>query len=281
MPLSNFLEEFRLDRELIARDREFSMRFAEAYEKNTRESPKSEQGPWFNQAMAAATEYRRAGAHSLLLSERRTADEMFRRAGRLYARLQRPYALMMFSCAEGNTGAILATVHDFGWGEGVDRMQLPYLLLGAAVGEEGRDREAFGIIRERLAPSQTAPIGVLGIPIGAYLDLGSTLAQGDASLQRWAEVLAPFLVTYSTAIRRCMDDTYHWERMAFPFHPAEPDVIGVLFCVEAALRKRQQPSLLQLIAGMPLSEVAANLLYNVILERFEGGEREPPLPSRK
>jgi hypothetical protein len=280
MPLRNFLEEFGLDRELIARDRDFSMRFAEAYERTTREILKREQGPWFSQTMAAATEYRRAGAHSLLLSERGTAVQMFRRAGRLYAGVRRPYALMMFSCADAEIGSILASAHDFGVGDGIDRMQLPYLLLALAASEEGRDREAFAIIRDQLAPSQTAPIGVLGIPIGAYLDLASELALGDSSLQRWAEALAPFLITYSTAIRRCMDDTYHWERIAFPFHPAEPDVIGVLFCVEAALRRRQQPLMLQLISGMPLSEVAANLLYNVILERFEGGEHEPPLAYR-
>jgi hypothetical protein len=62
--------------------------------------------------------------------------------------------------------------------------------------------------------------------------------------------------------------------MAFPLHPAEPDVLGVLFCVEAVLRWRQQPSLLRVLEGMPLGKVPTNLLYNAILERFEGGHKQ-------
>lgn len=271
MPLSNFLKEISLDPELISRDREMSTGLAKAHENIYRELSDRDADTRFLHAMASATEYRRAGAHSILLSDRKAAIDMFRQAGRLHARERRPYALLMFSCSEEDLGSLMASAHDFGFGEAIDRTQLSYLLLASAAGSEDRDRETFKRIGNQLASSQTAPIGVLGIPIGAYLDLANTLAFDEPAPQRISEMLLPFLVPYSTAIRRCMQDKYHWERMAFPFHPAEPDVLGVLFCVEAALRWRQQPSLLRVLEGMPLGEVSTNLLYNAILERFEDG----------
>jgi hypothetical protein len=272
MPLSDFLKEFGLDPELINRDREISTGLAKAHENISRDIPDRDADRRFVHVMASATEYRRAGAHSVLLSDRKTAVDMFRRAGRLYARERRPYALMMFSCSEEDLGSVMASAHDFGSGEGIDRTQLSYLLLASAAGREDRDRQTFKRIGNGLVSSQTAPIGVLGIPIGAYLDLANTLAFDEPAPQRMSEMILPFLVPYSTAIRRCMQDRYHWERMAFPFHPAEPDVLGVLFCVEAALRWRQQPSLLRVLEGIPLGEVPTDLLYNAILERFEGGQ---------
>ncbi len=274
MPLRDFLKEFGLDPELIGRDREMSMGLAKAHE-NVWDIPDCEAEGRFVHLMASATEYRRAGAHSVLLSDRKTASDMFRRAGRLYAKAQKPYALMMYSCSESDLKAVIASAQDFGWAEGIERTQLSYLLLASAAGWNDHDREIFKRISFGLAASQNAPIGVLGIPVGAYLDLANALISDQPSPKRMSEMLLPFLGPYSMAIRRCMEDRYHWERLAFPFHPAEPDVLGVLFCVEATLRRRQQPSILRLIEGIPLGKIATNFLYNAIRERFE--DEEPDL----
>jgi hypothetical protein len=271
MPLNNFLKEFGLDPELIDRDRQMSIGLAKAHKNLSRDVPAAEEDRRFVHVMASATEYRRAGAHSILLSDRKTAIEMFRSAGFLYAGERRPYALMMFSCAEDDLNSVLASAHDYPTVEGIDRTQLSYLLLVSAAGREERDRATFRTTLYGLAASQTAPIGVLGIPVGSYLDLANALASQNTTPQQMSEMLLPFLVPYSTAIRRCMEDRYHWERMVFPFHPAEPDVLGVPFCVEATLRLRRQPSLLRLLEGIPLGEVPRTLLYNAIQERFEGG----------
>jgi hypothetical protein len=270
MPLSNFLKEFNLDPELIGRDRDMSAGLAKAHERLSQEVRKDDKERRFIHLMSSATEYRRAGAHSVLLSDRKTAIVMFHRAGQLYFAARRPYALMMFSCSEGDLGSVLASAHDFGGIDGIERTQLSYLLLASAAGREKRDRETFERINTVLAASQTAPIGVLGIPVGAYIDLANALVVDELSLPRMAETLLPFLVPYGTAIRRCMEDEYHWQRMAFPFHPAEPDILGVLFCVEATMRSRQQPSLLRLLEGLPVGPVATNLLFNAIAERFDG-----------
>jgi hypothetical protein len=273
MPLSNFLKEFGLDRELINRDREMSAGLAKAHEKVSRDASDRDADQRFVHVVASATEYRRAGAHSVLLSDRKTAADMFERAGHLYTNLRNPYALMMFSCSGGDLSSVMASARDLGW-TAVDRTQLSYLVLASAAGSDERDRELLARVSYVLEASQTNPIGVLGIPVGAYLDLAKTLRHEKPSTRQMTETLLPFLVPYSVAIRRCMDDRYHWERLAFPFHPAEPDILGVLFYVEATLRWRQQGSLLQVIEAMPLGEVATNLLYNTILERFEGEEPE-------
>jgi hypothetical protein len=275
MPLSNFLRDFGLDPELIGRDRAISTGLAKAHENLLRDISEREADSRFVHVMLSATEYRRAGAHSILLSDRQTANEMFRRAGRLYNSIRRPYSLIMFSCSDDDMGAVRTTALDFGSAGGIEHTQLSYLLLAFAAGRDDRDRETFKKISFALAAAQNAPIGVLGIPVGAYLDLANALILDQPSPKRMSEMLLPFLVPYSMAIRRCMEDRYHWERLAFPFHPAEPDVLGVLFCVEATLRWRQQPSLLRLIEDLPLGEVATNLLYNAILERF--GDEEPEL----
>jgi hypothetical protein len=51
-----------------------------------------------------------AGAHSILLSDHQAAIEMFRRAGRLYFSVRKPYSLMMFCCSEADLGSVLAAV---------------------------------------------------------------------------------------------------------------------------------------------------------------------------
>jgi hypothetical protein len=270
MAIRDLLEKLGLDPELIKRDREMSAGLANAHEAHSQDLPDA--GQRFVPVMASATEYRRAGAHSVLLSDREAATKMFRRAARMYGSLRKPYAVMMFSCADGDLGSIMASTHDFALAKEIERTQLPYLLLASAAGPEDRDREEYEKIRSDLEASQNAPVGVLGIPIGAYLDLAGALAQGEPGPRRLVEALLPFLVPFSSAIRRCMEDTYHWEMLAFPFHPAEPDILGVLFCVESTLRWRQQGSLLEMIRDMPLGEASTSLLYNAILERFEGRE---------
>ena len=72
MPLHDLLTEFNLDPRLIARDREMSVGLARAYERSALEI-RSEDDRWFLHMMASATEYRRAAAQSVLLSDREIA----------------------------------------------------------------------------------------------------------------------------------------------------------------------------------------------------------------
>src|SRR5271165_6030683 len=169
MPLSRFLKEFALDPELIFRDREMSEGLAKAHQRSAMELDPNEDR-WVLQMIASATEYRRAGAHSILLSDHKTCTEMFRAAGNVYAKLRRPYALMMFWCSE-EIDSVLARARDFGSLEGIDRRQLPYLFLSTAAGPPGEDPGRLELMQMRLAGSQVSSTGILGVPIGAYVDL--------------------------------------------------------------------------------------------------------------
>jgi len=271
MPLHDLLKELNLDPELIARDRDMSVGLAWAYQRSALEI-RSDEDRWFAHMMASATEYRRAGAHSILLSDREGAAKMFDQAGGVYTQMRRPYALMMFWCSR-ETNDVSARARDFGSLEGIDRNQLSYLLLSSGAEDEGRETEKWEAITMRMSGSQNAPIGVLGMPVGVYADLAHTLARRELSPSTVLEALLPFLLTYSTALRRCMEDEYHWRLLAFPFHPAEPDVLGVLYCVEATLRRRQQGSLLRILESASLFPPATNLLYNAISERFHNPEK--------
>jgi hypothetical protein len=266
MALSRLLNEFGLDPELISRDREMSAGLARAHESTAMELERAEE-PWSLRMIAAATEYRRAGAHSVLLSDRKASSEMFREAGRVYSKLRNPYSLMMFWCSE-EIDSVVARGRDFGTLDGINRTQLPYLLLTTAAEGPEADPKRVQSMGERLGAFQVSAIGILGIPAGAYIDLAQTLSGNQLSTFSIAETMIPFLVPYSTAIRRCMEDEYHWQRLAFPFHPAEPDILGVLFCIEGALRRRRQGSVLELLKLIPLFPPAADLLYNAIEGRY-------------
>ena len=268
MPLNDFIKDFGLDPDFISRDLEMSEGLARGHEKTAQEYPDTDGHQPFFHWIAAATEYRRAGAHSILLSDRKRSREMFGRAARLYSVSRRPYALMMQWCSDDTLGSD----QRLEWGEGVERTQLAYLLVTAAATQF--EQKWFAHLREELRASQNSPVGVLGIPVGAYLDLADVIGQSEFSESLLTEALLPFLLPYSLAIRRCMSDEYHWERLAFPFHPAEPDTLSVVYCVEATLRRKERTSIRRLLENMPLGRIATAIINYAIAERFRDGRNE-------
>jgi hypothetical protein len=284
MPLIERLKEFGLDVELIDRDREMSEGLAKAHYEHARALPDSDEPRegknerYFTHMMAAATEYRRAGAHAILMSNRKAAEENFYLAAIQYNMLSRPYGLMMFSCGTQQMRREAASIaFQSAWLEQVERTQLPYVALmmtGYTEYKEPEHHEQFARTIQALEASQKAPIGVLGIPVGAWLDLASVLGAKFSSRETIVQALLPFLATYSAAIRRCAADDYHWSRLAFPFHPAEPDILGVVFLVEDLLRRWEEDSLLKTLPEMHLGGLATDLLIHAIEDRFEEREKQ-------
>jgi len=266
MPLVELLGEFGLEPKVIARDRDMAAGFAAGHERAAKEQERHSDA-WATQMLCAATEYRRAAAHSVLLSDADAWRELFDRAGRAYESLRRPYALMMFWCArDGKT--VYGRGRDFGGGEKIERTQLPYVLLTSAAEGDRNEDERRAVLRERVAGAQNTRVGILGLPVGAYVDLANALDRFEP-VAITAAVL-PFLVSYSDAVRRCNEDRYHWPMLAFPFHPAEPDVLSVLFLTETVLRARTDTniSLRSVLETTPLFPAATDLLYNALLEHF-------------
>jgi len=260
MPLRELLGEFELDPESIYVDRDVSMSLARAHGRQAEVTP--EGSARATRLLAGATEFRRAAAHSVLLSDWELGHEMFHNAGMVYRSLGIPYALMMFACSRdveylaGQLGAFERSP--------AERTQQAYLLLAAAA----CGRELNPRIRIELTSASASPIGILGIPVGTYVDLAPALERdGDGESSIEAAVL-PFLVAYSSAVRKTIGNSLHWGMLALPFHPAEPDILSAMFCAEAVLRKRHGRTLLDLLRTVPLFPVAANILYNAIPERF-------------
>lgn len=122
-----------------------------------------------------------------------------------------------------------------------------------------------------LSGSLDSPVGLLGISAGAYFDLANVLPNRDS--EAIARATVPFLLAHSNATARAREDRYHWRMMAMPFHPAEPDILSVVFLVESVMRSRGEQMIQKLLARVPLLPNSANLLYNAVLERF--GDSRP------
>jgi hypothetical protein len=246
------LEALNLDAERIIWDRDFCADIAKVYD-YTRTGEEDDKVRETAQAISA-TNYRRAAAHSLLLGDRHRAEAYFLNAARTYNKLENPYALVMraFTSQPPRYGSYLDEQLRAQRDEGVARyfpFQSIYTLLVYSMrGYEGEDEfddpEYMRSVWEDFEAYRARPIGILGLPLGSYLDLtgyfDERLSRRGFSL---AESLLPFVNAYNTAVRQTIQDRFHWRRLALPFHPAEPDIFGILLLVQSALRSRERSGL--------------------------------------
>lgn len=226
MPL---FEPLRLNPDFIAHDREFLINAA----RRGAEGAGSIDDPELRRRafVIAASNFRRAGAHSLLLGEFDFAREMFGRSAGAYYDAAFPYGVMM-EVLTGRNWQHFDGVPPFTRRDerpGALQHQRVYSLL-AAVSRQGpmRDR-ALAAAREFSQP-RSIPLGVLGIPLGDFVDLASALATGEGVRQ----AVVPFLQTYNRAFERAWANSHKWAHLGMTFHPAEPDIISVLHCVRGS-----------------------------------------------
>jgi hypothetical protein len=229
--------DLRLDIESIATDRDFCIGIGTAYEAMVSKATSHDEAwPYI---FASATNFRRAGAHSLLLDDT-GAYKTFERAARLYSRGNGPYALLVSSFAADpqELKSTAESVREEAGGAVFPQADLVYPLLTIAAALERNARHQNERVRGELAAMERTPVGILGVPVGAYLDLADVLQDNDDIEQRLPAALLPILAAYDTALRRASKNRYHWRTLNMPFHPAEPDFLGVLFIIESALRAR-------------------------------------------
>jgi hypothetical protein len=271
-------QELGIDVELIQRDLDFHSGVGRGYLSQVDHEERRERA----EAVAfAATAFRRAGSHALLLDETEVAIELFADSAKCYDRLHRPYAAMMWSIAR-NLGLASTSANrsllEFDRSEGrypSERSgQLAYSLLVEGVtrtiepsARVSQDFEGpFRRAASELSALSTIPLGVMGIPIASLLHLATSMKE-QVEPRDVQYFLTPFLNAYELALETARSKQYHWHRLLMPFHPAEPDILSVL-CVSGAWFKSRGLKLADFIRGRDDNRMTSKLLPEV-LERLE------------
>lgn len=266
------LGELGLKAETVAAERKISEGLAVAYLRSSETIENNEQR--FNYLAFSATAFRRAGAHALLLDDVEAAAKSFASATRVYTQFRMPYALMTTALAGNPEEARKTFYHIL---EEIEtrqedalrtpRRQWAYMLVYSAAIER-KNREESGVLqhmRKELQASVSSPIGVLGLPVGLYLNLADSFVQQQATALE--ESLMPFLGAYDMAVRHASLNVNHWQRMVTPFHPAEPDTLSVLILVHHVVARTGR-SVLDLLKRFPLSWQSRLILEGTLMRRF-------------
>ncbi|MBT9317086.1 hypothetical protein [Leptothoe spongobia] len=245
----------------------------------------------------AASNFRRAAAHSLLIGNHSTFRKYFYCAAESYARSKMLYAFMM-SAFDMEVSAFLT---DIDYGQNLTNLDdtsyqvppqavYPLLFYSYSYQKEkkysyqkkktGLSSRSWDLIRENLETYRSYPIGVLGIQIGSYLDLADALRtqmkNNYSKENSIKECLLPFLESYNRAVKQTMKNRYHWKRLAVPFHPAEPDIFSVLLIVSEALvvnssyseKQKKRNTIFSLIESLPLASESHLILARVLEQCF-------------
>jgi hypothetical protein len=260
------IEKLGIGLDVLERDRDFRRSLGLAYQAAVEHAETRQRR---NDYLAfAATNCRRAAAHSMLLDDWESAAKLFREAAGAYASLRLPYMLMMTTLAVGRTPE--ANWREFiSFLEGprprpVDRQGAYLLLVHSAVSATPRLEEPIAKLRQELQAAQASPMGVLGIPVGAYLELAEAFSSRQSSLE---QALLPFIGAYDSALRLAMRRHYHWSRLALPFHPAEPDILSVLVLARSRALRRDNESIVHVVKNSPFHPLTKDVLLDV-LERL-------------
>lgn len=206
------------------------------------------------QLLAAATNFRRAGAHALLLGEGRAAARCFHEAGTVYLAAGSLYGFFLQNFAPKEADS----TGDQDAAEPRRASDVFWLWNPAHFDASGGlGRERVSMARRRLDGYRMETVGVLGMTVATHLEVFDAIV--SASETAVAKAVFPMVAAYNTAVQRAREDRYHWKRLATPFHPVEPDVMGVLLAVSRALGARGR-SLARILAGLPVNEDARRLL---------------------
>lgn len=275
---TEFLGELRLKPERLIRDLDVSMGLARTYQQHSEGRRENEP----HALSIAATYFRRAAANALLLGRYADAKGLFLEAAFAYHTLGLPYSVVV--AALSSEGRSITEHLTFGWlgayadHEIVERAvpQLAYVFLAQLPFVESRRMpfDRLVSVRRSLDPYRLRPLGVLSVSVGTLLDLFDSLVpnMGQRRIDL-AEAMAPFFGAYNAAIRQTMQNHYHSERLALPFHPAEPDIYGVLTLIDSALQTRHDFTLQRFIEQAAIGRESKYLL-STILEGMSGNQSD-------
>jgi hypothetical protein len=272
------LPELSLDPERVRRQRDASFGLGRAY--SARATALEVTGDRELSLYAAATNFRRAAANSLLLGETNRAGELFHQAAVTYLAAGAAYGVLIENLGYGQRPGEDSVVEgrEDPWLEGPREAADVYALWGTTAGRHGPAWPDAGAVRFRrqLETYRTERVGILGLPVALHLEVFDSLTRsgdhaGEGAVQ---EAVFPILAAYAAAILRYKSDRYHWTRLAVPFHPVEPDVIAMLVAVNRILSLRRE-SVGRIITALPIGHDALLLLRGALEQyRAWGNENE-------
>lgn len=294
--MRDFLHDLGFDLGMVERACEVQRGIGAAYLKLSSE----EQNPSrrYDYLEFGATCLRKAAAHAILIDDQRLSQRLFNRCAEAYARLNRPYALMMWSLGKNQQAA--QRYFEDTWSPPDERErpmpvglreQYSYSLLFQAAGgaldrgtnsfqertpsmERSQERWVRQRIESELEAAAASPTGILGIPVIHYITLSRAL-NFESSRESILEALFPFIAIYDLAIRTARAKGEHWRRLRLPFHPVEPDILAVVSMVSDVLNARNA-SLFKLLEAYPISYDSRTFLQEALRARYGDSNNSPP-----
>ena len=255
------LEELGLDANYIKRQRDVSRSIGQIFLAKTQslESSRDSDMSYY----AAATNFRRAAANSILLDDTQEARHLFHAAASAYSKAGSAYGVLLENLGDNGDNTIGLLEEEPRDGQDVFLMLASIRFPKRFPRQENRRAE----YRRKLDGYKSQKLGVLGMRVETYLDIYDSLEwPTDVPVsERVRHAIFPLLTSYATAIRQCKSDHYHWKRMAIPFHPAEPDVMATMVLVNRALMNREI-SFRSIISNLPLGSDAFRLLHGALVQ---------------
>lgn len=287
--MSNRLEELEIDVQAVEWDAKSSVGVGQHYISQANEAADSEDGGE-TKYLAAATAFRRAACHYLSLDQPEKAANLFSRAANAYYRTDNAYAYLLAALTDEETD-LPSSLEYFkspgndsdaaSWANSPDEERFPrritpnsiYAALDLVRQRDYRAEYESIPKSEQFAAKRSSGLGTLGLPLDTYLNLAQlairvppggrevkNVNEQFAPLREEArQVLTPLLSAYSNALSQAQQNSYHWKRLAMPFHPAEPDILGPLVMLREPLEMIDF-DLVEELAGTPISGESRRVL---------------------
>ena len=273
---NDIIERLGLDPDIIERDLNACYASAKYYNEMKQQNNN-------NQAFAA-TLLRRAASHALLVEQDKDkCGRIFLDAARAYHDLNMPYSYMLLVFVQHTRVDFFADDYFFRNQPDIeninDILQRTYLLIASTNRQwNGEWSNNIPKLQEGLEPYRQKPIGILGLPIGNYIDLFVSLREhatqetlkrsNEPDSSQWLSIrraMQPFLSAYDRSLQQIQQDNYHWKRLTMPFHPAEIDILSVMLYVHKSMRvKGDEMTIKDFINSQLLSEDARFLLNEIL-----------------
>jgi hypothetical protein len=297
--MRNQLEDLGIDAQCIESDAKFSVGVGRYYVTEAKTAANSKDGDTATKYMAAATAFRRAACHYLLLDEPDKARKLFALSANAYSSSGNPYAYLIAALSNGEADLPSAERYlrrlndrreDLSEGSGEEEV-LPRFTPNAIFAAfdlarqpeyraEQYQAEDWSLPQaQRLEAKRAHGLGTLGLPLNTYLNIAQFAVRipttsaseyeqnGRSDLfeslrEQAPRVLSPLLSTYSEALSRAQQNSYHWKRLAMPFHPAEPDILGALVLLREPLGQINV-SLSDIFRRVPISDKSQGVLESL------------------